>query len=52
VWQPTALFVTPTHHYLFAAVTVYPGAIGYLTYDIETNAKIAAAVLLLPFPLR
>jgi hypothetical protein len=46
VWQPTALFVTPKHKYLFAAATVFPGAIGYLTYELEDTAKVASAVIL------
>jgi hypothetical protein len=43
-WQPATVFVTPApDRYLFAAITVLPGAIGYLTFELENTAK--AAVL-------
>jgi len=44
VWQPMTVFVTPKYKYLFAAVTVVPGAIGYLTYKLAQDAEIAVLV--------
>jgi hypothetical protein len=42
-WQPVTIFITPRYFYLFGAITVLPGAIGYLTYELENTAR--AAVL-------
>ncbi len=44
VWQPVTIFVTPKYKYLFAAVTVVPGAIGYLNYKLAEEAEIAVLV--------
>jgi hypothetical protein len=44
VWQPETIFVTPKYKYLFAAVTVVPGAIGYLSYKLAEDAEIAVLV--------
>jgi hypothetical protein len=44
VWQPVSIFVTPNHRYAFAAFTVFPGAIGYLSYKLEDAAKLASIV--------
>jgi hypothetical protein len=46
VWQPCQLFVTPTFKYFHAAATIFPGAIGYLSYELEQNARVAQVVVL------
>ncbi|MET8152943.1 hypothetical protein ACIBSW_35000 [Actinoplanes sp. NPDC049668] len=45
-WQPGTIEVLPKYRCVFAAVTIFPGVIGYVTYDLEADAKVAVAAAL------